>query len=200
MENINYFDIIVISIALLIGLKGLMNGLIKELFGILGIIGGVFLASRYSVSAGEMVNKYLFQLQNEAALNLIGFVTIFISTWIVAYMLGSMLKSMTTLSGLGIFDRFMGFLFGASKVLLIFAVILYALSNVDFIKKITSKYTDNSVVYPYLMEIGNVVVKIDPSTLAQKAKSEASQLPTALSRPDVNITNMANELNRSLGN
>ena len=43
--DLNYFDMAVGSIVLLLGLKGLLNGFSKELFGLIGIVGGLFVAS-----------------------------------------------------------------------------------------------------------------------------------------------------------
>ncbi len=39
----NYFDIIVSVIVLFLGLKGIINGFFKELFGLLGIVAGILI-------------------------------------------------------------------------------------------------------------------------------------------------------------
>ena len=49
----NYFDIIVSVIVLFLGLKGIINGFFKELFGLLGIVAGIFVASRVGDSVGQ---------------------------------------------------------------------------------------------------------------------------------------------------
>ena len=41
LEGINWFDAVVIALIVLFGLRGLANGIIKEIFGILGLIGGL---------------------------------------------------------------------------------------------------------------------------------------------------------------
>ena len=48
MQDFAVFDLIIIAITLILGLKGLFRGLIKEVFGIIGIIGAIFVASRIS--------------------------------------------------------------------------------------------------------------------------------------------------------
>ena len=50
LEGINWFDAVVIALIVLFGLRGLANGIIKEIFGILGLIGGLILAVRYNVA------------------------------------------------------------------------------------------------------------------------------------------------------
>ena len=52
MENINIFDLIVVALITILGLKGLFRGFTKEFFALIGIVGGVFVASRLSKDAG----------------------------------------------------------------------------------------------------------------------------------------------------
>jgi membrane protein required for colicin V production len=51
--DLNYFDIIAAAIILLLGLKGIVNGFFKEIFGLVGIIGGIFIASRFGPDVGQ---------------------------------------------------------------------------------------------------------------------------------------------------
>jgi len=44
MENLNYFDIVVLGLVVLLGLKGFLRGFIKEAFAFIGIVGGFFIA------------------------------------------------------------------------------------------------------------------------------------------------------------
>jgi len=48
LSGFNYFDLAIGSIVLILGLKGLMSGFIKELFGLAGLVGGVYFGSRYA--------------------------------------------------------------------------------------------------------------------------------------------------------
>jgi membrane protein required for colicin V production len=72
MQDFSIFDLIIISITLILGLKGLFRGLIKEIFGIIGIIGAIFVASRISKDAGDAIAPIL-AIQSEATIKLIGF-------------------------------------------------------------------------------------------------------------------------------
>ena len=73
--EINYFDIAVVAIVVILGLKGIFNGFFKELFGLIGIIGGIFLASRIGDWAGEYLNKHIFHFDNPTMLKFIGFIS-----------------------------------------------------------------------------------------------------------------------------
>ena len=161
MENLNYFDVIVYSLVLLLGLKGLFNGFIKEFFGLFGIVGGVFVASRYSNEVGEIIGK-IFNITNSATLSLIGFIAAIAIFWVLVYFLGIILKKVLILSGLGVFDKVFGFIAGGGKIFLIFAIIVYAISNVSMIKKALPEVVTSSSIYPYLSATGEVIIKIDP--------------------------------------
>lgn len=52
MDNLNIFDTVTLVIIVLIGLKGLFRGFIKEAFALIGIVGGVFVASRLARDVG----------------------------------------------------------------------------------------------------------------------------------------------------
>ena len=43
----NYIDIGVVVVLLVFGIRGMQNGLIAEIMGVVGVVLGVFLASKY---------------------------------------------------------------------------------------------------------------------------------------------------------
>ena len=56
MDAVSWFDLVVVALVLVLGIKGLLNGFIKEIFGIIGLIGGVIVASRYADEVGEFIS------------------------------------------------------------------------------------------------------------------------------------------------
>jgi membrane protein required for colicin V production len=160
--DINYFDIIVGITILLLGLKGILNGFFKELFGLVGIIGGIFIASRMGEAVGEYLSNLIFHFSNSAAINFTGFMVTLILFWIVMIVTGYAFKKLTSLSGLGIFDRIFGFLFATGKFFLIAAVIAFSLNNVKAFKPTIDSALANSILYPVLVETGAFIMKINP--------------------------------------
>ena len=77
------FDAVVIVLIVGLGFKGLINGLIKEVFGLVGMIGGVFIASRFSTEFGIFFDQNIFKIPNEGAKNLVGFSSLFLLFWFV---------------------------------------------------------------------------------------------------------------------
>ena len=164
MQDLSYFDIIVLGLTLLLGLKGLIRGFIKEIFALIGIIGGVFVASRVADSIGDMIGKIL-NISNEKTMLLVGFLASLVGFWILAYILGIIFSKISSASGLGIFDRFFGFVFGSAKVFLLFSIITYAVSNIKAIEKNLQKWTKDSIIYPLLVKTGNYIIKLDTTKL-----------------------------------
>lgn len=171
MENINLFDIIVLSLIVILGLKGLFRGFTKELFGLIGIVGGVFIASRLAKDVGEIANSVV-PVDNESTILLMGFIITLVLFWIIAYILGVVLEKVFSASGLGIFDRLLGFVFGAGKIFLLFAIISYAVSNVKMINDNLQPKLKDSVVFPILTQTGSYLIKLDTSNMQEKVSSK----------------------------
>ena len=166
MQEFTIFDMVILGITLVLGLKGLFKGLIKEVFGIVGIIGAIFVASRAAEDIGNLIAPVL-ALQNETTVKLIGFVITLIGFWIIIYGLGVIVSKIFSASGLGLFDRIFGFVFGAAKIFLIFSVIAYSLHQVQSFKKAIDDKTAGSIVMPHLISVGSYIIKLDTTSITQ---------------------------------
>ena len=165
MMDFNYFDVTIAAIVLILGIKGFMQGFIKEAFGLLGLVAGVYFASRLAGTAAAFIDTNFLHLENESLLRLIGFLVILILIWLGATILGAIFSKLTSQSGLGFLNRLLGFIAGGGKYFLIFALIVTALSNVTLVKDNLEKYVKDSVLYPYLQEAGSYLINIDTSGL-----------------------------------
>ncbi|MEA3512073.1 MAG: CvpA family protein [Campylobacterota bacterium] len=171
MENINIFDLVVIILITLLGLKGLFRGLTKELFGLVGIVGGVFIASRLAKETGAFIDS-IIPLDNENSILLAGFVLTLVVFWIVAYLLGTILEKVFYISGLGIFDKLFGFIFGAGKIFLLFSIIAYAVTNVKMINDKLNVSLENSIMMPLFIETGGYIIKLDTIGLQESVSKQ----------------------------
>jgi membrane protein required for colicin V production len=188
MVNFNYFDITIGAIVLILGIKGFMNGFIKEVFGLVGLVGGVYFASRLSDTAATFIETNFLQLENTALLKLLGFMAILIIIWLSATILGSVFSKLTSASGLGFINRLLGFIAGGGKYFLIFALIVTALSNVTLIKDNLEKYVQDSVLYPYLKKAGSSIINLDPKTLGLENSSTTEVLKDVANIKETNST------------
>ena len=186
--DINYFDIVVSTIILLLGLKGIFNGFFKEVFGLIGIIGGIFIGSRYGHILGDMLNSIL-NFSSESAVKFIGFIITLALFWLAMIALGHMFKKLSSLSGLGPVDKLLGFVFGASKFFLIAAVIAHAAYNIQAIKSNVDSIMKDSVVFPIMVETGSYIMKIDPvgvsSDINNTINQESEKLVNDISKKEI---------------
>ena len=188
MIDFNYFDIIIAAIVILLGIKGFMNGFIKEVFGLVGLIGGVYFASRLADTAGAFIDKNFFHLDNIGLLKLIGFLAILIVVWLGMTILGSIFSKLTSDSGLGFLNRLLGFIVGGGKYFLIFALIVTALSNVSLVKDNLGKYVKDSILYPYLKQAGSYLINLDPSKLGLDSTSTTEVVKDVINLEEDNNT------------
>lgn len=193
MMDFNYFDVTIAAIVLILGIKGFVQGFIKEAFGLVGLVAGVYFASRLAPDAATFIDTNFFQLDNQSLLTLIGFLAILILIWLGATILGSIFSKLTNQSGLGFLNRLFGFIAGGGKYFLIFALIVTALSNVTLIKDNLEKYVENSILYPYLKETGSYLIHLDTSALSMSLSETNStaaniKMDNNLTIVDINTT------------
>lgn len=172
--DLNYFDIIVASIILLLGLKGLLNGFSKELFGLVGIVGGIFVASHIGGFIGEFLNENVFHFETVTAVNLIGFIFTLGIFWMLMIALGTGFKKLSTLSGLGALDRGLGFVVGSSKFFFILSVIVYALFSVTAIRENFGDKMKESIFFEPMLATGDFIMHIETGTLISGDKNESN--------------------------
>jgi len=188
MTEINWFDIITLALILIIGIKGVFNGLIKEIAGLIGIILGVFIASSYAEPFGKWVGANIADIDSTSALNMIGFLALLTLIWLAFIVAGIIISKLLSLSGMGIIDRLFGFLFAGGKILVIISIIVYALSNIEIIKKAANEYISDSLMYPLYYKTGKFIVKINPdkikkevNTINEKTKESIKNSTQAIS-------------------
>jgi len=160
--DFNYFDLVVGIIVLLLGLKGIVNGFFKEVFGLIGIIGGIFVASRVGDSVGQLLSDSIFAFDSAAAISFTGFLFSLAIFWIAMIVAGMLFKKLSKVSGLGPIDKILGFVVGSGKFFLIGAVIAYAVYNVQAIRTNLEPTMKNSFMFPAMVATGSFIMKLDP--------------------------------------
>ncbi len=173
--ELNYFDLVVGIIILLLGLKGIINGFFKELFGLIGIIGGIFIASRLGDSIGGLISDTIFKFESDAAISFVGFIATLIIFWAAMIILGMVLTKMSKVSGLGPVDKVFGFIIGSGKFFLIGAVIAYAVYNIKAVRVNLEPAMKTSVLFPVMVEAGSIIMHIDPAEVSQDLNDTLDQ-------------------------
>ncbi len=183
MHGLSSFDLIIGAIILFLGLKGIIDGFVKEFFGLAGIIGGIYFGSRYADSVGHWISQNIYLIKNDTVMTFVGFIVGLFAIWIGMVILGSLVTKITHASGMGSLNKLLGLLFGWAKIFLIASVLVYAISSIEATKKIVHKYTKDSLLYPYLLKTGAYIIKLKPDdfiagdvqTKSEEAKQKALQ-------------------------
>lgn len=179
MDFITWFDIIIIAVVIILGIKGIINGLIKEVFGLIGIIGGVIIASRNANLVGDLISLYIYQLSDSAEF-FFGFLIALLVFWFVCLMLGNLLSKMLKMSGLGFVDRLLGFFVGAAKIFLVLAILAAIVSKISILNQKISPFFEGSKVYPILLSAGQFIMAMDVSKVKESVESGQIVVPELL--------------------
>ena len=168
----NSIDLIVGALILALGIKGILNGFLRELFGFLGLVGGVFLASRSAEPLAALLETKLFHLSNPAFGRLIAFILILALVWGFFSWLGNRIQNRRRLQTLGTADRTGGFLLAALKYFLIFAIILSALYRTPAIHNKLRPRVQDSRLFPLLIKAGGTIIHLAPLHRPQTGKTK----------------------------
>ena len=205
MEGINWFDVGCLVLVVLFGLRGITNGIVKEIFGILGLIGGLFAAMRYKTMAGEWIAAKIPALQNangvlsgDTTQVLIGFIAVLFGVWISCLIIGEIISKFFKWSGLGFVDKIGGFVFSVSKIFLIFAVIITLASGPMSMNEQTKRYFESSKTAPIFLKIGNWILNLkDDPKIKQSLDSIGSKMDDKLLKDQNSTTRMNSDQNQS---
>ncbi len=172
--GLNSIDITIIILVILMAIKGLMNGFLREIFGFVGLIGGVFLASRSAAFVARTIDKNIFHLENFAALKLIGFLAVLALVWGASVFVGNLIVGVSKEGSHSTLDRFFGFVVAGIKYFLIFSLIVSALFRSPLIKENMTKTIQKSRLYPTLDRVGSALIDLSPLVKKEIIKQKST--------------------------
>lgn len=140
----NWLDIVIIIVTLLLGMLGLWRGAIKAVFGIVGLIGGIALAGHYYLPLASILSP------GEAIWSKIAaYAIILVAILIVASVIGWFVARLVHIVMLGWVDRLIGFILGAAIGSMLCAAVLAIVSK--YLPS-TGEAISHSVIANFLME------------------------------------------------
>ncbi|GAA8018881.1 CvpA family protein [Helicobacter pylori] len=157
----NYIDLALLVVVVAFGIRGFYHGFVSEVAGTLGIVLGVYLASRYFVAVGNLFSEHLYDLRNETMTNLIGFLLVLASIWVFFLAFGVLLGKVLVFSGLGIIDKALGFIFSCLKTFLVLSFILYVLSKMEVMKDANAYLQEKSTFFSTMKSIASKIMCLD---------------------------------------
>lgn len=158
--GLNIFDIAVIGLILLLSIKGLLNGFTKELFGAIGLIGGIFVASYFHKTVAGYIHNNVTDALSINALNVIALVVIFVLFLVVVTYIGKGAALIGDDDHISTTSRLGGMLVKIIKLFFIFALIIFGFSSKP---KVAEKFKDtlsSSKLYPLLKNTGASILNL----------------------------------------
>lgn len=131
-------DILILVLLGILGIRGLFNGLIMEVFSLLGLLLGLIVSYKYYSLLSNILIKFDI---SESYAKSISYVVTFLAVYICIIILAKFLSKFFKVIRLGWADRTGGFLFGVFKGAILLGVVLtlvlsHISSESEFIKGI----------------------------------------------------------------
>lgn len=176
----NYIDIVILAIILLLSYKGFFDGFIHEISALIGIVTGIFFASRLASDMAVFFNHYIYNIQSPSISIILGFVIVLAFFWIGFLAIGFVISKFVQASGLGILDRILGYIFSSIKVFCLLSFIAYGFTQIKFISEIdmVKNLPTKSKVYNAMLETANTIIKFDsPDKIKQQLEKISPKIP-----------------------
>ncbi|MCG6534538.1 MAG: CvpA family protein [Syntrophales bacterium LBB04] len=168
------FDIIVLAFIGILTIVGFWKGMVKQLFGLAGVVAGYVLALRYY----QPCSKFLTSIHPGTA-RVISFIAIVLACMLVAHLIGWGVGRLLAISQLGFLNRIGGGLLGFLKGCIIVSLAVMAMTlflsadNNLFKKSSTIKYIQHITGILKKVTRGEIEAKYD-----EKVGKEKPVLPS----------------------
>ena len=154
-----YLDIIILLPVVYGIIRGIMQGLVREVFALAGIILGVVMARIYADSATIWLEKII--TLETTLLKPIAALVIFIVVAVVCNILAVLLTKLMKFISLGWLNRLVGGVFGAAKWILIITVIVAFVDILDGVLHfIQPELKAGSPVWNYAVKLASAIKEI----------------------------------------
>jgi membrane protein required for colicin V production len=130
--------------------KGAVNGLVKEVLNIVGIVLAIFLTFKYMDAFSGMLTPF-FEETSSQYIPFVSASIIFLGTLIIIALIGYLTKELLKAVKLGAVNRVLGALFGLLKSGMIVSTLLLLLAGFNIPD---DKTREESLLYPYITFLG----------------------------------------------
>jgi len=159
-------DIVLLTLIVLLSFKGYFNGFIRELVGFIGLIGGVFVASRAAEPLSHVIHD-MIQSGNMALLKLLAFLLVLGVIWggsafvatIFTTLKAAPQSTLSHLAGMGI---------GGLKYFLIFSLISASLLGSALVRDNFRNQLSQSRLLPTFSRVGSRLINLTPFALPKE--------------------------------
>ena len=144
-------------------LYGFFRGLVSELISVICWSSAIYFSSNYFYLPADFIDEFINSRQIS---NILAFIAIFVSTFIISAILGFVFSRFINVVGLGSLNKIIGLFFGFVKGMIFMLIIVYILNLTEFRESIIfqeSKYLSvfDAIIDRYLTSSSNFFDNID---------------------------------------
>lgn len=186
-------DMLIVGLILFLAIRGLMNGFSKELFNFLALVGGVAVAARAHTVVAEFINEQqILPAMNVDFQKFVGFIVTLAVIWIVLSLISSIITQFTSGES-GVISRFLGYILGVARYVFIFSLIIFGVSNSQFLRENLSQYYTGSQLFEPMSAIGAKLINMDENQTMLIGENNESNLTNGIHT--IGETNLSAEEN-----
>ncbi len=158
--HLDWLDTLLLVILLVTFITGLVKGLVRQVIGILAVVAGIVLASRYY---GWLSWQLFSRIESDFWRNGLSFLIIFfgvvLAGWLLGFLLSKLMKGTLSLA-----NHLLGGVLGLLKGVLIGAVIVFAMMSFNFQRQAII----GSRLAPAMIKISKSLVLLIPQNLRER--------------------------------
>jgi membrane protein required for colicin V production len=163
MASWNAFDWLMVIIVAMSMTVAFMRGLVRAIFGLVGLVGGFELASNTYTEVADRIN-FGHGIQSQVSARIVAFLLIALVVSVAFDLVGRGVQRSIRAIGLGWFDRVLGSAFGFARGCLICIALLMV--SADVVPQ--SQMLVGSALSPYLFALAHDVSFLVPQYLQQE--------------------------------
>ncbi len=142
-------DLVLTVFAAFLLVKGIWKGFVKEISGILAVVGGVIASFLFHGAAEEFLGAYI----GPKYLAFVSYAILFIAVYLGIMLLGNLIDRVVKSVMLGGFNRILGGFFGLLKALLWTSLCVYAYNALqEGVGFEHPSLVSDSIFYPFLLD------------------------------------------------
>ena len=115
----NPFDMAIVVILGYCVIRGIFRGLIKEVFSVIALVAGFYVAYFYHETVSMMLSEWITAPEY---IHIISFILLFCIVFLMITVIGLLLRFIVKIALLGVLDRIFGGVFGALKAIVIISL------------------------------------------------------------------------------
>lgn len=169
----NMFDLIVLVVIVLLILRGLWKGLIRQVVGLAGVVTGYMIAMHFY---GPFASRYLKGF-TPATGHIIAFLGVFIGCIIAASIVGWIIGRLMNVAGLGILNRIGGAVLGGAKGCFILAIAVMML--VAFLPRENGVFKSSRTIR-YIQPMAQLISTVAPKNIKTKYDQKTGKAGNAV--------------------